>query len=315
VKRGLLLALLLAPLAPPAVVGQAPGTEIEVASAVDPDTVTVGDPFEVLVEVRVPAGIQVRFPNLADSHAAFQPLGPARVHADRNGEAIVFTAAYPLVAWQTGGLPTPILPVRLVLPGGREQVLRVAMPLPEVASVLPPDSEAVEPRGAKGILAAEPRFPWWLLIVAALVVLVGALWIWRRRRPHAPEPLTVALSPREQALATLERARELQPARSGEWKPFFSMVSDALRGYLAALSPGWDTDLTTEELLRALRRQADPADFERIARTLRLADLVKFARYRPTQPEAEEAWQQAVRVVQQLEAPAPAATPLLEEVA
>ncbi|HEV2130168.1 MAG TPA: hypothetical protein VGR27_03670, partial [Longimicrobiaceae bacterium] len=230
---------------------------VQIATGAAPDTVTVGEPFQALVRVIAPAGSRIEFPSLQQDADVLELRDSLRVVTGQEGSGGEL-AIYPLVAWRTGSLEVPPLPVRVTLPDGTAEVYRVALRLPWVRSVLPPEPAEVEPRGAKDVLDTERASTWWalLLALALLLAALAAYLLWRRRHATEAAPLTPPLSPRAQALATLDRARALQPADTGEWKPFFSLLSGALRGYLAALSPRWSEDLTTRELLRALEDDA-----------------------------------------------------------
>jgi hypothetical protein len=288
---------------PPAAEGTIPAApRVAVASGVDPAEVTVGDPFRSVIRIEAPADVTVEFPEQLGSTDAWESLGPVTLLPGEPGDPHV--AVYPLVAWQTGDLPGAVVPVYLRTADGAEHVVRIALPLPAVRPVLPADTAGVEPRGAKPVLSADTGWPWWwLLLGAALLVVLLAVaarrWMAGRATIDAPR---ADLSPRERALAELERARRLGAAEAGDWKPFFSRVSGALRDYLASVSPRWGADLTTAELLRAAA--ADGLPFEQhahLAAVLRQADLVKFARVRSTAEEAEEMWGEAHRLVSEIE--------------
>jgi hypothetical protein len=295
------LLLLTAAAAPVAAQARA-GATVEVSSGVEPAEVTVGDPFRAAIRVTAPAGVAVEFPPQLDLTDAYELLESMHVVMEVTGEGDL--AVYTLVAWQTGPPAEPIVPVRLFLPDGVEQVLRVTLPMPTVRSVLPADTAGIEPRGAKSIIPQDRQFPYWILLALLALLLLAAIaaWRWLARRRGSGAPLLVG-SPRERALAELEHARSLGLIEAGQWKPFFSQVSDTLRRYLQAVSPRWTTDLTTDELLRAVHRHG--MTFEQAAalqEVLQRADLVKFARYRPTAEEAEETWHASRELVQAIDA-------------
>jgi hypothetical protein len=255
---------------------------VRFSTGVLPDTVTIGDRFEAVLRVRAPEGSQIVFPVMPVLSDAVQATDSVRVITGADGEK---TALYGLVAWQVARLSAVPLPVRVVLPDGREALFRISLRLPEVQSVLPTDTAGIEPRGAKDVAGGWNL--WLLALVGAAALTVLALgWLLSRRtgRVSAPAPPASA-DPREEALAALARAEAL---RDAEPKPFYAAVSDALRHYLAALSPRWGTDLTTEELLAQMRLdERSSREVDELRGLLRQADLVKFARVRPSAREAE----------------------------
>jgi hypothetical protein len=304
IRAVLLLTVLLASWTPCAdgsalLAAQAPS--VQVSSGVEPAEVTVGDPFRSVIRVEAPADIVVEFPEQLGVTEAYQSLGPVTILPGDAGDPYV--AVYPMTAWQAGTVAAPIVPVYLRSPDGTEHVLRVTLPMPNVRSVMPADTAGIVPRGARGVLGAERRFSvWWLLAIALLLLLAGgAAWWWRKRSGVPPAAIATA-SPRERALAELDEVRTLGLIESGEWKPFYSRLTGTLRRYLAALSPRWGEDLTTEELARSLPGDGVPFEAQaRLESVLRQADSVKFARARPTPEEAERDWAEVRALVQELE--------------
>jgi hypothetical protein len=259
------------------------------AAVVSPDTVTVGDRFRVGVRVSVPPGWRVEWVEHLPPAADVDALGAPRTRTGPGGTE--HAAEYPGVAWRPGALRLPPLPVRVRRPGGTTSTLHVPLPAPFVRSVLPEDTTGVVPRGAKDVLDAPPR-PWllWAALAAGALLLLALLraLVRRLRRPRPPAPVSVP-DARAWALAELERARRAGLVERGEWKELYARTSGAVRGFVAALSPEWGTELTTEELLRRARGE-DPEEVARLAALLREADLVKFARAAPGRAEAERHW-------------------------
>jgi hypothetical protein len=283
------LALLAGACAAPAA-GQGGAEAPAFSVGAQPDTVTIGDRFVAVVRVATPPGVQVELPPAPDSAAAVQPAG---VRGEVGRDASGFTAAYPLVAWRTGELPSLSVPARVTYPDGRVATVSVVLHLPFVRSVLPADTALHQPRGPRDVLGPDwdPR---WIvaLVVLALLLLAPAAallrrWLHRRvRRAGVP-----AGSPRAQALAALERARRMRLVETGEWKEFYSLTSGAVRGYLDALSPRWSADLTTGELMRTFTGPGAGAErVGRLAALLAEADAVKFAGVASTREAAERHW-------------------------
>jgi len=273
---------------------------VAVSSGVDPGVVTVGDPFRAVVRIDAPSGYVVEFPEDVGRSDAFQSLDAVSVLPGEGSDPHI--AVYPLVIWQTGAFPPPVLAIHVHDPAGQEHVLRVTLPLPEVRSVLPPDTAGVQPRPARGVMdpdTAPWRWAWLAAVLLALLLALGLLaWtIVRRRSEDAPVDPARA---RRRALEELEAARALLEDRDGDWKPYFTRVSAAVRGYLAAISPAWGRDLTTTELMRASDEQMDDIGHEALAQVLADADAVKFARGTSEREIAEQRLAQARHLVETL---------------
>jgi hypothetical protein len=308
-RARLLLPLLLACGAAPAAAQRdtaAAGEPPRVDVGVQPDTVTVGDRFVVLLRVQAPPGVRVEPPARLDSAPELHPAGPRIDRGDAAARIAGF--GYPMVAWRPGVLPARSAALRVTHPDGRVATLRVPLRLPFVRSVLPADTSKIEPRGPKDVIGPERdlRLMLFLVLLALLLLAPTAVWVrrWLRKRlargPGAP-PADL----RARALATLDRAQKMRLVETEEWKPFYTLTSEALRGYLDALSPRWGADLTTEELVRALEASdVEGGTAAVVGGLLAEADAVKFARVGSTPAEAERHWRRARELVATLERPA-----------
>jgi hypothetical protein len=269
------------------------------------DTVTVGDRFLVLLRVQAPADVRVDPPARLDSAPELQPVGPRIDRRDPAGGAHGF--GYPMAAWRPGALPPRFAAVRVTYPDGRASTLRVPLRLPFVRSVLPTDTSKIEPRGPKDVIGPDwdRRLILFLLLLALLLLAPSAVlvrrWLRKRLARRAAAP---PVDPRARALATLDQARKMKLVETGDWKPFYTLTSEALRGYLDALSRRWSADLTTEELVAALNTaDADGGTARLLGALLAEADAVKFARAGSTPEEAERHWLQAREWVESFEGP------------
>ncbi|MCC6928634.1 MAG: hypothetical protein IT359_06535 [Gemmatimonadaceae bacterium] len=244
--------------------------------AVSPDTVTVGDPFRVIVRIRAPRGSTLEFPHAPDSGTGVEALDPVAVVPSADTSVTEQTATYRLAAWDVGMRPIRLADVvvrdslgeRRVAVGGDVSVF--------VSSVLPADTAQRVPRPARALYEFAP--PWWWWAIVALVAL-GVLWLvwrlWRRRRRAAPVAVTTPLQDAEAAFARVEAMALLA---SGERSLHVALMADVMRSYLERVLPAATPSLTSSEVLVALRSDAR-LPMSRLSRLLQDVDLVKFAAY------------------------------------
>ncbi len=265
-----------------------------VGAVVSPDSVLVGDVFRAAIRVELPPGHRAIFPDTIPVPEDVEQAGRREEFVEeRDDGSRRLTVVYPMSAWRPGPVELPAVPVRLEGPDG-ERTLEAQVPGLVVHSVLPPDSAELDPRGLKDVLGASRT--WWPLLLALLlggVAAAGGVWYWRRRGGETPIPIVPPIPPRERALAELERARRLGLLEAGELKAFYSIVTGAVRGYLAALNTAWGAELTTTELLERTDRTLQPESAHALAALLHAGDYVKFAKGRRTHVEAEADWEAA----------------------
>jgi hypothetical protein len=194
----------------------------------------------------------------------------------------------PMVAWLPG--PQPPVPARLVLAGADGRVSRspLRLALPVVRAVLPADSArwlVKPPHDVWGPSQDAKRLALLGTLALLLLALLAALAVWLLRRPRRA---SLPRGARERALHQLDQAGGAGLIEAGNWKEFYTRVSAALREYAAALRGEWSRDLTSAELIAAMRegRGAEEDDVAPLAVVLRISDLAKFARHGRTPEEA-----------------------------
>jgi hypothetical protein len=230
-----------------------------------------------------------------------------RTREDSVDGAARVTAIYFIAPWRPGAAVLPKLDGRVVDPGGGARTFSVALPTLAVRSVLPADTAGVKPKPPRDVLG--PDRLWWpplLVIAGVLLVLMGLYWWWRERRQGPVMEPMPQLTPRQRALAALDHVRTLGLLEAGEAKAFYSLVTEALRRYLAELDGTWGEDLTTREVVGRMARASRSADVRELRDLLDAADLVKFARRKPGRVEAEAEWARVRRWVARFGPPAPA---------
>jgi hypothetical protein len=271
----LLVALVQRPVqAPAAPAGQPAAIAVQMGFSVEPDTVTVGDPFRLTVRIHAPRGASIEFPAGPDSGAAVEALDPRQERQGPDSTALDVTAAWRLAAWDTGDLPLRIHDIVVRL-DGRERRIPLGALTVHVKSVLPADTAQRVPKPQRALF--EFGLPWWYWLLAALaaIALIGLFWWWwhrrrKRRRDEVDDPFA-------DAETEFERIERLGLVEAGERGRYVALMVEVLRMYLSRRMPEAHPSLTTNELLIAVRENR-LVPVNRLALVLADADLVKFAR-------------------------------------
>jgi hypothetical protein len=280
---------------------------VRIGVTINPDTVTVGERFTVLVRVRAPAGSTIEFPAATDSAAkvelaadaaiAAPRLLPATAGAAREMEQI---AGYRMQAWDVDSQPLGLGPV-VVRSGIAERTISLASYTIFVRSVLPADTTLHIPKPARDVLAF--AYPWWLKwLLLALGILLAALlaWLlWRAYKRWKNRPVHPA------ALAQREffRIEKMGLPDKNEGALHVALMVDVMRNYLAARVEGVRASQTSGELVAAVRASAalDAEWTKGLAELLHQSDLAKFAAWRVDAATARELGGDARAVVERVE--------------
>jgi hypothetical protein len=280
------------PASPPAASAQST-VPVQMGYTVEPDTVTVGDPFLVTVRIRAPLGASVGFPAGPDSGAAVEALDPKQERQGEDSTALEVTGGWRLAAWDTGDqlLRLGDVVVRL---DGRERRIPLGALKVHVRSVLPADTAQRIPKPQRALF--EFGRPWWHWLLAALaaVGIIGLFWWWwyRRRRRKKGD----VEDPFAEAEFEFDRVERLGLVEAGERGRHVALMVEVLRTYLARRIPEAHQSLTTSELLISVR-ESPTVPVNRLALILADADLVKFARRATTAERARELGAEARGIV------------------
>ena len=176
------------------------------------------------------------------------------------------------------------------------------------ALVLPAPSPAATNAATNDLRALRPPVdipsPWTWLWVTLGVLALAALgwWVWRKwlRKVVIP-PLPPPVPPHVRARRKLEEALKLLT----EPRLFCIAVSDTLRVYLEERFTFRAPERTTEEFLLELQATnlLTPEQKQALGGFLSRCDLVKFARYEPTEVELGALHAAALRLVNDTEPP------------
>ncbi|MFN2636288.1 MAG: hypothetical protein ABR585_04635 [Gemmatimonadaceae bacterium] len=270
---------------PQAVQAQVPTPlAVQMGYRISPDTVLIGQPFNLFVKVLAPKGVRFEFPAGPDTTMQ-NGVRPIELRGEKLVTMLGDTAValYHLVAWDIGLQQLRLPDVRVSF-AGEESRPSLAGAAVFVKSVLPADTSLRVPKPARPLIVL-PVFNWWAWIALLVAALLAGLlwWAWRRYRNRPPVPVDPYVRAQRE-FAIIEQAQFVE---NGQPEQYLVKMVDVAREYLAARVPGVRRSDTTSELLRTMQpRGGVEAELPRL---LERADLVKFAQAPVPADEAADA--------------------------
>jgi hypothetical protein len=265
------------------------------------DSVTVGERIRITHSFIYPDSLRMRIPDEIDP-------GTCRIlsfvwRENRTGGEIEITADVSMITLDLEEARLPAIVVDFITPSGDTLV---ALADEVVVPVRQMTAGATGPRPLKEQWVAPANFTKWL--PAGLVLLVAAAllvwWLRRRARREIEVPPEPKLPADYIALTELSRVERMNMLERGEFKKYYTLVTDAIRKYLEARYRVDATDRTTSELLAELEDRSYRVD--KLDGLLNEADLVKFARLKPGEATGITAMSTAREIVVKTKlAPAP----------
>ena len=272
--------------------------KVEACTVVGPDgceslgEITIGDPVTIEIKVTHPPDTQVVFPRIANQwDEVFEVRGSPRFDDGEEGERLVTTKTFEVVAFRPGEHETPPLIVTILSTDNPPLDQSAGLLKLDVVPVLAEGNEELKPIKPRGDDIPgrwpDPRAPsHWLRIVAGLAAIGLAAWgLYVLLKPQPPVP--VVIDPYDAAMEELERIEGMRLPAAGLFKEHYTLVGDVIRTYLEGEFGIPALDRTSSEIVAEVNAADIDADGAIEMRWLFVdCDIIKFTGLEPDEYEA-----------------------------
>lgn len=277
------------------------------------DSVRVGEHFELTLVARHGVLTEAVLPDTGRAFggadlAVLERLSVGTRFGGREAPGTrVDSAVYRVAAFALDTLVVPPIAIEFVQGSDTALVPTPSFTLPMIATA-PADASALQPARER----MDFPLPWWvwaavLLGVLALALLAYVLVRRYQRRGEAPTAPVETRSPAERARYRLEALAAADLTAPEQVKPYYVALTEAVREYIEVTTGIPALELTSGELVRRVQHAARegrlPADLpEHLIALFPVADYAKFADGLPPAEEGERVRQEALAVVDRVEA-------------
>jgi hypothetical protein len=316
------LGTVVGPLLASALLGAPVAAQTTFQARLSADTVDVGEVFELLVRVPVPAGSIVYFPDTVGTTEVLESHTPVRWNAELEpAGGAMLTLTYPVMAYGSGMVPVPGFDIFVSpsananagepLPGGSAvgewddaptrgaayvRPLRVPRRGVWVPPVFTPEQveAGLEPMPSADVVGSSWHWPsvvvgfFFIGMLAVVVVRIARASIGARALRGPDAARWTPETSRRHALDELDRLLEERLHARGRTHELYTRSSGVVRDYAERLNPEHGADLTSSELMARLGAPVGNGHASAPLRDqMRTAEVVKFGRLRPEGTEAE----------------------------
>jgi len=256
------------------------GAQVSIKASVDRYKILIGEPVQLTVEAYTPLGATLQWIN-ADSIPGFEITARKPIDTVGNIDGKKTVLNYTITAFDSGHLQVP--PFEVIVNG--QPYYSDSIPVDVAFISFDPKEDY---RDIKQIVKIEEEHSYipWIIAAAAIVCLVVLSYIFIRKKKKAVEvkPAAPRLSPYEEAMQAF---RQLQKESVDlTEKTYYTRMNDILRKYVSGKFKIPTFERTNEELIMQLSKMNIPEDaFRRLSHSLRIADFVKFAKFRPSEED------------------------------
>ncbi|PKP35072.1 MAG: hypothetical protein CVT98_10400 [Bacteroidetes bacterium HGW-Bacteroidetes-15] len=264
-------------------------------SKLSADSILIGDQVELSIQVSLPKGYQVQFPFFADTLiTGIEVIGQPTIDTlAKRTDDTEFTYRLKLTSFDEGYYRIPGF--SLPFSDGVNQDTAQTSPIWFMVNTLPPDTTLTSIYDIKlpieePITLAEV-VPWvgGSLLIAGIIALIALYLIKRKKNEPLFFPRKPVDPPHVVALRELEKIKEKKLWNTDNHKHYQTVLTDVIRDYIEGRFSIPAMEQTTDETIRSLKKSEVLSSrlIEGLQETLSLADLVKFARFKPEISENE----------------------------
>ena len=265
---------------------------IKATASIDSTNILLGDQVKLFLEIDHPKTVEVTFPNVPDTLIKYiEVLDRSEIDTFESNEETFQKQiqSFLITSFESGSYRIPPFWFKIDLDGRLDSI-------PTNGVTLNVHTMAIDTtRGPTDIkypydapVTLKEVIPYILGAILILAILFFIFYAIKRKKNNKPI-FVIPRKPKEPAhiiaLRELDRIKQEKLWQQGKTKQFYSEITETLRKYIEYRYGIPAMEQTSDETLDSFKYRRDllkEKTFENLSRILKLADLVKFAKYRTT---------------------------------
>ncbi len=277
---------------------------VTIEARVDKNKIKIGDLIRYSIIIRHDSDVTVELPELGANLGQFEIRDYDDAAPEKRGNEILLRREYVISTFDIGEYEIPPVSIRYQLRGDTTWKELATEQIKITVESLKP-SEAGDIRDIKPPMVMERDWKQYIRygIAALIVIIIGILTyivVQRIRQgkgliPRIEKPVP---PPHEVALEALTQLLQDQLLQKGEIKLFYIRISEIIRRYIEGRFFIPAIEMTTTQLIDTMTEAEIEAEVVQMVEDFLLnCDLVKFAKYIPTESENQKVIEQAFEIV------------------
>jgi len=265
---------------------------IEVDAAVDRNRITIGDRIVYSLVIDRAESLDIRTPGDAANLGSFEIKDYTVAEPLVKDGRVRETFTYTISVFDTGTYVIPPFPIAFMSPDSQQQFI-TSEPLEIYVESILKEGD-IELRDIKPPFNLPGDWLMWLLMIGGLLLIAGLAfgiwWYYRNQNGEGPVFRKEVIRPaHEVALEELDTLVQSDLLENMQHKSFFTVLSDILRRYVEGRYYIKAMEETTGELMSSMNdADLSAEDIDYLQKSLTNCDLVKFAKFVPTEAQTQD---------------------------
>ena len=266
--------------------------QIKATARLDSTRILIGDQIKYFLEIDYPNTATVEFPQLPDTLAGLiEVLGKTKIDTistENNSALMKQIRAYTITSFDSGSYRIPPQWFKINVNGMIDSVPTNGVTLDVLTMQIDTTRGLTDikmPYGAPVTLKEVTPYILGVMLIGAIIFLI--LYSIKRKKKNKPlfsMPAKPKEPPHVIALRELDRIKNEKIWQQEKTKQYYSEVTDVLRTYIESRFKIMAMEQTTDEILGNFKYRKDlvsDKSYQYLSQILTVADLVKFAKYKP----------------------------------
>jgi hypothetical protein len=263
-----------------------------VKASIDRSQILIGEPIRLTLEADIPENEAIRFFQ-TDSIPHFEFLNKQKIDTSNTGSGTVLSQIIHITSWDSGHWVIPSFSLG-------ENIVTDTLPVDVGFSPFSPEQPYHD---TKEIIEVNPqeekqKIKWWYIVGGAVLVMLLLILLFRKKKKPVVTAIEQPVDPYKEAMNQLEQLQKEKP----DTKQYYSRLVDVFRKYIDAKKGIHSLQATADDLVTQLKSlNLQKEHFDDLAKSLRLSDFVKFAKYVPSTDDDKNTFEIIKRSIQQIE--------------
>ncbi len=272
-------------------------TETQVSVSVSSTTSTIGE--QITLKFIIRTSTESDSIRISQGKQDFEFIKEENLKTKKSADFVTFEKNYKISFFKTGDFSVGPFSIGL-MKGDQvvEDLLSNTIPV-NIRSVLEESDKDIRPLRELSEIEGNPFYllKYLLIILAAAGIIILFIYLLRRKKDDGNKTQTPLLPPDLEFLKKIEALWRTDLLKTGNFKRFFLSLTEAYKLFMTRFYKFNAEDLTTYEIINYLKKyEQDEKINNNFEEVFLISDLVKFAKYEPSEDEIEKIRETLVKI-------------------